>query len=378
MSLLGDTYTLFTREMLIFKKNWKSSVIRSLMFPVLIILIMGSLGTTPKNVPIAVVNYDSGPSSISFMSLLESQNMLNVVSMTNQQDAMSLLSNGQVTAVVVIPAGFASSGKGAPNVVVYIDASVATTSGAVTAAVSAAASRFSASAVTESVGSAQKSQASSFSVATNYAYGASANYTTFLVAGTLIMVAAFGSIFSGGFSIITDRQLGNLKAFMASPVNKLSILLSKMAYGMTQSMLSGVLALGVGLLLGASIYSGVSGIPVILWFMFLCGLAFSGISTALATRINKIETYALISQTIVMPLYFLSGAFMPTNTLPRALQIISTYNPMTYGVNAVREVMLKGYLTPSAFLFNSAVLLVFMAFTVGLSFVLFKRTNDNV
>jgi ABC-2 type transport system permease protein len=337
---------------------------------------MGSLGTTPRNVPIAVVNYDGGPSSISFMSLLESQNMLNVVSMTNQQDAMSMLSNGQVTAVVVIPAGFASSAKGAPNVVVYLDASVASSSSAVTAAVSSAAARFGASMVSQSV-QAKAAAASTFSVATNYAYGASSNYTTFLVAGTLIMVASFGSIFSGGFSIITDRQLGNLKAFMASPVNKLSILLSKMAYGVTQSMLSGVLALAVGLLLGASIYSGLSGIPVILWFMFLCGLAFSGISTALATRINKIETYALISQTIVMPLYFLSGAFMPTNTLPQALQVISTYNPMTYGVNAVREVMLKGYLTQSAFVFNSAVLLAFLAFTVGLSFVLFKRTNDN-
>jgi hypothetical protein len=51
MSLLGDTSTLFLREMLIFKKNLRVNLIRSLIFPIIFILLLGSFGSTPKNVP---------------------------------------------------------------------------------------------------------------------------------------------------------------------------------------------------------------------------------------------------------------------------------------------------------------------------------------
>ena len=71
MGMLDDTWTLFTREMLIFKKNLGVSIARSVIFPLIFILILGSIGNTPRNVPIAVVNYDNGPSSFSFINQLE-------------------------------------------------------------------------------------------------------------------------------------------------------------------------------------------------------------------------------------------------------------------------------------------------------------------
>ncbi|VVB76620.1 ABC-2 family transporter protein [uncultured archaeon] len=354
---------------------------RSLLFPVMIILILGNLGNTSQHVPIVVVNYDNSPASINFINLLQAHNILAVVSATNQQDAIAQLAAGKVSAVVVIPAGFSTLGKSTPNVIAYVDTSSPVTSGTVLSTINSVAASFGSSIVTKNLQgrvASTSSSAGTFTIATDYSYGASANYKTFLVAGTLIMVAAFGSIFSGGFSIITARQLGNLKAFLASPVNKLAILMSKMGYGVAQSMLGGGLALVVGVLLGGSIYAGISGVPVILWFIFLCGLAFAGVSTALAIKINKIETYALISQTIVMPLYFLSGAFTPTSTLPGFLQVISAYDPMTYGVNGVRDVMLKGAISPSAFWLDTGVLVLFAAIALGLSLWLFRQSNDNV
>ena len=108
MSLLGDTYTLFLREMLIYKKNFRVNIIRSLIFPLIFIVLLGSFGSTPKNVPVAVVNYDNGQAAMRFINLLQGGNGLAVVSETTQQQAMSLLSDGTVAGVVVIPSGFSS------------------------------------------------------------------------------------------------------------------------------------------------------------------------------------------------------------------------------------------------------------------------------
>ena len=63
----------------IFKKNIKVNIIRSLIFPLIFILLLGSFGSTPKNVPVAVVNYDSGPSALQFINLIQSGNRIAVL-----------------------------------------------------------------------------------------------------------------------------------------------------------------------------------------------------------------------------------------------------------------------------------------------------------
>jgi hypothetical protein len=100
MSLIGDTSTLFLREMLIFKKNLRVNLIRSLIFPIIFILLLGSFGSTPKNVPIAVVNYDNGASALNFTNLLQSGGSVAIISQTTQQQAATLLSEGKIAAMI--------------------------------------------------------------------------------------------------------------------------------------------------------------------------------------------------------------------------------------------------------------------------------------
>ena len=82
MGLLGDTYTLYVREILIFKKNFRTSIARSAIFPIVLILLLGNLGNTISNLPIAVVNYDNGLNSIRFINTLEAGNMVKVPAYT--------------------------------------------------------------------------------------------------------------------------------------------------------------------------------------------------------------------------------------------------------------------------------------------------------
>ncbi|MEM3781344.1 MAG: ABC transporter permease [Candidatus Micrarchaeaceae archaeon] len=364
MSLLGDAYNLYMRDMLIFKKNWKTSIARSIIFPVVLILLLGNLGTSINHAPIAVVNLAGNPKAISFVNYLNSQNALSIYAMTNQQQAMQLLSDGDVTSVLVLPQNFGSADGN--TVYIYTDVSSPISSQEADAAIEQAAAQFGAKASVQSTG---------VSTQTNYVYGASSSYKTFLIAGIVVMVAAFGSIYSGGFTLITDRQLGSLKAFMATPIHRLSILLGKMAYGISQSMISGLLALAIGLAYGGTIAAGAIGILPIIWFALLSAIGFSGVATALGTRINKIEVYSLIGMAITLPLWILSGAFTPTSTLPSFMRPFSTYNPMTYSIDAVRDVMLKGFLPMSAFILYSAILIGFGVATVTISLLLFRKAS---
>ncbi|MGC8676137.1 MAG: ABC transporter permease [Candidatus Micrarchaeia archaeon] len=365
MGLLGDAYTIYIRDMLIFKKNWKTSIARSIIFPVTLILLLGNLGTSISHAPIAVANLAGSPESIEFVSQLNSVSALSIYAMTNQQQALQLLSAGDVTSVVVLPQNF---GRGGNTIYVYTDVSSPIASQEADAAIEQVASQFGAK-------TSMQSQQEGVSTQTNYVYGASSSYKTFLIAGIVIMVAAFGSMYSGGFTLITDRQLGNLKAFMATPIHRLSILLGKMAYGISQSMINGLLALAIGLAYGGTIAEGYIGILPIVWFAFLSALGFSGVATALGARISKIEVYSLISMAITLPLWILSGAFMPTSTLPSFMRPFSTYNPMTYGVEAVRDVMLKGVITLPAFAIYSAILIGFAVATIAISLLLFKNAS---
>ena len=369
MGILKDAYSLYLREMYILKKNLRSTIARSMIFPIVLILFLGSLGSSPKNLPVAVVNYANNLNSFRFINAIESGSAsVQVVEVTTQGSAMAMLYNGRVNAVIVIPQGFVGGGIG-PGITLYMDSSSPIGASSIQAQVNGAAASLSPSALS--------GQASSPSGSTivNYVFGASSSYKSFLIAGVIVLVSAFGSIFGGGMTLLTDRQLGNLKAFFAAPINRTSILLSKIATGVTQSFMNGVVALAIGLVLGGTVVSGLAGVPYIFWYIFLSSLGFAGIATAMGSRINKIEVYTLIAQSITLPMYFLSGAFLPTSSLPPIFYEMSKYNPMTYATNAMRDVMLKGYMPIGTFLSTSAILIGFSAVAIAASILLFKNAN---
>ena len=363
MSLLHDTWALYVREMLIFKKNIVTSIARSIILPLILILILGNMGTSVHSLPIAVVDYSNTQASRNFINQLVAGRVVSIKTITNQQDALSRLQNGEVAVVLVIPPNFGAPGA---QVFMYIDSSSPFVSMAVLSYISGKVTSFGASAITYKL--------SSFSpkLTSNYAYGASASYKTFLVAGIVIMTAAFGAIWSGSMSLILDKQLGNLKAFLAAPINKTAIMLSKVLYALTQAIISGTLALIIGLLDGATIASGISGLPGFFFFMFLTGLSFSSLALVLASRISRIEVYSLIATALVLPLWFLSGAFLPTSTLPSFMRPLSVYNPLTYAVNAVRNIMLKGYISPEEFVLDSIIMITFAISMFIIGVLMFK------
>ncbi|MGC8537486.1 MAG: ABC transporter permease [Candidatus Micrarchaeia archaeon] len=377
MPLLSDTYALFKREMLIFRSNLRTNIIRSMIFPLVLILFFGNLGSTTHGVNVAIVNYANNQQSHSLINALSSQRTLSIVGITSQTNALSMLQRESVDAVIVILPSFPSASGGAPSVDVYYSDSDAQAVRAILPFIQTQAQAYGGSvgahinAPTGSISDPHSNPASLIPL-----YGTNSNYKVFLVGGIIAMVAAFGTVFGGGISIITDRQLGNLKSFLLAPINKLSIIMSKILSGTLQSMLYVVVAVVIGLLDGATIAMGPLGL---LWILLIAGmisLGFSGVTTILASRINKVEVYSIVANVIVLPMWFLSGAFFPASSLPSFMRPLSTYNPMTYATQAVRDVMILGYFPANAILIDMSALLAFLAFGIVASILLFKTHID--
>jgi ABC-2 type transport system permease protein len=164
--------------------------------------------------------------------------------------------------------------------------------------------------------------------------GGGVNYIRFLVPGIIGMSLLFQSIFAG-LSVLWDREFGFLKEIMVAPVSRVSIVLGRIAGGMTTAIVQGFLVLGISLFVGFRI-TNAPGVVVAFLFMILVSTSFIGLGLIFASRIKDMQGYSIIMNFVVFPLFFLSGALFPLGNLPRWLHILSYADPLTYGVDGLR------------------------------------------
>jgi len=118
---------------------------------------------------------------------------------------------------------------------------------------------------------------------------------------------------------------------MVAPVPRWEIMLGRTLGGATVAVLQGVIVLLLSLLVGFKPVLGVWQLFLALIFMFLIALVFTALGTAIASLLQDMHGFQLISNFLVMPLFFLSGALFPLNNLPKAVSIITAIDPLSYG-----------------------------------------------
>ena len=286
-----------------------------------------------------------------------------------------MLKNGAIDLYVVILPGFPGKISGSPTVDIYYSNSQFSSLSAIPV-VTQTAENMGASASKQQNAPTAATASQGGDVLTSPSYAATGNYTTFLVAGLIVMTVATTTMFSGGFSIITDKISGNFKSFVVSPINKHSIAFSKILSGITQALFSLIITVLIGIAFGAQIAMGVYGVIWIFIIGTILALGFGAMTMVLTSKVKKVEVYAIAVQAIVFPLWFLAGAFFPTSELPSWLYPISVVNPLTYATNALRDVMLNGYFQPSAIALNIGIISLFSVAMLLLSFTVFKQTIE--
>ena len=163
------------------------------------------------------------------------------------------------------------------------------------------------------------------------------NYINFLTPGVISQAILFMAVFSG-IELIWDRQFGFLKATLVAPVSRFEVVLGRVLGGATVATFQGIIVLLLTLLVGFRPQS-FTMIPLAVCLMFLVALLFSALGTAIASLMKDFHGFQLIMNFLVMPTFFLSGAIFPLNNVPRLIQVISYINPLTYGVDGLRQVL---------------------------------------
>jgi ABC-2 type transport system permease protein len=164
------------------------------------------------------------------------------------------------------------------------------------------------------------------------------NYLEFIAPGIIGMSIIFSAIFNG-MQVIWDRQFGFLKETMVAPVSRLSIMFGRTLGGATVAAAQGTLVLLLAILAGFRPESWFAIIPALL-VMLLVALLFSSLGIMVASTLKDMQGFQLIMNFLVMPLFFLSGALFPLNNVPTALLWVARFDPLSYGVDALRYFLL--------------------------------------
>lgn len=161
-----------------------------------------------------------------------------------------------------------------------------------------------------------------------------------IVAQTLLFTAMFM-----GISVIWDRDFGFLKEILVAPISRFSLFLGKMFGDSTDAIIQGVIVFGIALLLGINftLIAFLECLPI----MLLITIGLVSVGLVIASFIGSLESFGAIQSFINLPLFFLSGALFPvvgSNIV--WLNTAARVNPLTYGVDALKTVILGAAYAP--------------------------------
>lgn len=164
------------------------------------------------------------------------------------------------------------------------------------------------------------------------------SYFDFIVPGIIGMSLLFTSIFTGS-AVLWDRQFGFLKEILVTPNSRVSVVIGRIAGGATTAILQSILVVVISLLIGFHM-DLTAATAMALVFMALIAATFISLGLTLGSMINDFQGFQLVTSFFTMPLFFLSDSIFPASSLPAAVQFITYLNPLTYGVDGLRNALL--------------------------------------
>jgi ABC-2 type transport system permease protein len=194
------------------------------------------------------------------------------------------------------------------------------------------------------------------------------SYQIFIYPGIVVMTVLFASLFYGVY-IIWDRKLDFLKEVLVAPVSRASVFAGKVLGGATDAMIQVVFLLIIGLFISVPL----TPIVIINAFLMLLliSIAMVSIGLVIGANLKSPEGFTLVINFVMWPMFFFSGALFPVSNLSGWLSVLTFINPLTYGVDAVRGIILGPHQFP--IFLDVAVMLLFSLIAMGIGVLSFRR-----
>ncbi|MCR4395907.1 MAG: ABC transporter permease [Candidatus Saccharicenans sp.] len=206
------------------------------------------------------------------------------------------------------------------------------------------------------------------------------DFVQFMYPGIIAMSIMSVSFFST-ISTVWDREFGFLKEILVAPISRVSITLGKILGAVTIASIQGFLLLVLAPVLKIRLHP--LTFPYLLLFMIMVAFSLASLGLLIASLMKTTESFGLVMQLLIFPMFFVSGAFFPLTSVPRWMKWLAAVNPLTYGVDALRQILLFRQ-TPAEALYQVSLhpvsvdalfLLVFSVVIISLAALAFNKKN---
>jgi ABC-2 type transport system permease protein len=339
-------------------------IISTMLFPLVYLLVLGnSLNRQLRHIPLAVVDEASNAESAAcrrgVMALETGRDLVDATFLEGREEALRGLRRGAYRGVWILPFRLSAKGPGPAFVGDNTD-------------------RFSFDAldgalrqVWDEVASGASSAAPPVDSARLEAYPY-LDYLTYLGPAVVCLSIFMGSMVSGGLQVLEDRMYGYHEGYLVTPISTGALVTGNVLAGAIVASLAGLLVLGAVLMLTPVVVAGSREVAAAVATVFLTSLAISAVWFLLFARARSVSVLRGMFGIINALLFFPSGALYPVESYPPWLQAVSRADPLTYGLNALRNLLLRGSAPETVF--PEWVFLLTFALVCGiLTRVLFRR-----
>ncbi|MGW3425075.1 ABC transporter permease [Streptomyces phaeochromogenes] len=202
------------------------------------------------------------------------------------------------------------------------------------------------------------------------------SYLDYLVPGIVVMSALSSNMWAG-MGTLEEIERGTLNRFLTTPVGRGALMNANVVQQALTTAVQSLLIILLGKLGGADYPGGAAGLLVLVVAASLLGTVFGAFSNALGMLVRQRESIIGINTFLLLPLTFLSSAFMAPSQMPGWMRDIADYNPLDWAMVAGRSALSD---SPdwSAVLTRSGALLALAVTAVWLSIRTFRSYQRSV
>jgi ABC-2 type transport system permease protein len=164
------------------------------------------------------------------------------------------------------------------------------------------------------------------------------SYLDYLVPGVVVMSALSSNMWAG-MGTLEEIQRGTLNRFLTTPVSRAALMNGNVVNNGLITALQSVIIVLLGLLGGADYPGGAGGVAILVLASVLLGTVFGALSNALGMLVRERESIIGINTFLLLPLTFLSSAFMAPSQMPSWMRHIADFNPLNWAMVAGRSAM---------------------------------------
>jgi ABC-2 type transport system permease protein len=340
----------------------RARIISFIIMPMFMMLLTGFIfpsQSSLKEVPVGIVNFDNGTVSAQVVDVLTSlkvqgstKKVMLLKPVADESKIKELIQKQALSGAIVIPSGFSSGlikDHKQQKITVITDQSNPQISSILSSMLGQVFDKVGKQMSTLVISNTMKPQLDKTSltalvtpmvVETKGLVPGKPNYFQFVAPGIIAMVTMMAVMMGLAGSIAREKEQGTLDGLLVAPVSRFSIIMGKTGAQTVRGLMQGTIVLFLAMVF---FHVKIYGNFLIMLLVIILGIfSFVGLGILVSAAVEEQETAMTIMMTVTFPMLFLSGAFFPLQQMPGFMHAISKCVPLTYEVEALRQVVVLG------------------------------------